>query len=396
MRIAVFTNAYRPAISGVVTSIALFREGLRAVGHETHIFAPEYAGYQDDEPYVFRLPSLDLSDQLNVSIVLPLKNLIDLTMRGVRPALIHSQHPVWMGDLAATFARDLNLPLIFTFHTQYEQYAKVYSPIAGKIAGRLTEERIRRYLNRCTHVIAPTETVRSMLASTFEREERVTVIPTPVDLEQFQSAPAGEVRQRYGLQEKELLLFVGRIAKEKGLELLLNAFADVHRQRSQTHLMLVGTGPYDDQAQLLVRQLGVVANVTFTGAIPHDRIPAYYRDADLFVFSSTTETQGLVLIESMAAGTPVVAVEAPGASDVVGGGGKLTQPNPRDLARGILEVLSETGAIERLAREAIAIARGYSVQSATDRMVSVYEQVLAAGPRGIDPADEPKVLGRYS
>ena len=109
MRVAVFTNAYKPAISGVVTSIALFRQGLMQAGHDTYIFAPEYEDYFDTEHYVFRLPALDLSDQLNVSLVLPFRNLIDLTMRGLQPAVIHSQHPVWMGDLAATFARDLGL-----------------------------------------------------------------------------------------------------------------------------------------------------------------------------------------------------------------------------------------------------------------------------------------------
>jgi 1,2-diacylglycerol 3-alpha-glucosyltransferase len=381
MRIAVFTNAYKPAISGVVTSTALFREGLRAAGHEIHVFAPEYEDYQDEEPYIFRLPALDLSDQLNVSIVLPLKNLIDLTMRGIRPALIHSQHPVWMGDLAATFARERHLPLIFTFHTQYEQYARVYSPIAGKLAGRFTEERVRRYLKQCAHIIAPTETIRGMLASSFGMEQNVTVIPTPVDLGRFQSAPAGEVRERYGLKDSELLLFVGRIAREKGLGMLLEAFARVHQQRPNAHLLLVGTGPFEQEARALARRLGLQLAVTFAGAVPHEHIPAYYRAADLFVFSSTTETQGLVLIESMAAGTPVVAVEAPGASDVLHGGGLLTRPNSEDLARGILAALSDGGARERMVHEAVDIAREYSVQSAADRMIAVYERVLEAAGR---------------
>ncbi|MEJ2011768.1 MAG: glycosyltransferase [Anaerolineales bacterium] len=378
MRVAVFTNAYKPAVSGVVTSIDLFRQGLWAAGHEAHIFAPEYEAYDDEEAYVFRLPALDLTEQLNVSIVLPFKNLIDLTMHGIRPDVIHSQHPVWMGDLAASFARDLERPLVFTFHTQYEQYAQFYSPVAAKLAERLTEDRLRRYLEQCAHIIAPTESVRRMLESRFDLHDMVTVIPTPVDLKHFQSAPAGEIRQKYGLHGKELLLFVGRIAKEKNLGLLFKAFARVRAQRPAAHLMLVGKGPFEAQAQELVRKLGVEDAVTFAGGVPHAQIPAYYRDADLFVFSSTSETQGLVLVESMAAGTPVVAVEAPGSSDILSGGGRLTAPDSAGLAEGMLAVLSAAGEMERLAREAIGIAERYSIAGATERMLAVYDRVLTS------------------
>ncbi len=379
MRIAVFTNAYKPAISGVVTSISLFRQGLHAAGHVTHIFAPDYEDYQDEEPYVFRLPALDLSEQLNVSLVLPLRNLVELTLRGIQPALIHSQHPVWMGDLAATCARALGIPLIFTFHTQYEQYAQHYSPIAGKLAGHLTEERVRRYLKQCSHIIAPTETIRTMIASTFGVGERVTVIPTPVDLARFQTAGPGQVRSQLKLEGEEMLLYVGRIAEEKGLDMLLSAFAVVHAQRPQTHLVLVGSGPYETEAMELVHQLGLHDSTTFVGAVPHAEIAPYYAAADLFVFSSTTETQGLVLLEALAAGTPVVAVKAPGAVDVIeSGGGRLTEADEDDLAQGIVQVLGQDGELERLALEGARVVERYSIAAATERMLAVYEQVSTA------------------
>ena len=376
MRVAVFTNAYKPAISGVVTSISLFRQGLLDAGHETHIFGPEYQDYQDVEPYVFRLPALDLSEQLNVSLVLPLKSLVELTLRGIQPALIHSQHPVWMGDLAAACARELGIPLIFTFHTQYEQYAQHYSPVASKLVGRLTEERVSRYLKQCSHVIAPTETIRTMIASTFGLSEQVTVIPTPVDLERFGAAGSGEVRSCLNLQGREMLLYVGRIAKEKGLDMLLSAFAVVHAQRPQTHLVLVGSGPYEAEAMDHASQADLQDAVTFVGAVPHAEIAPFFAAADLFVFSSTTETQGLVLLESMAAGTPVVAVKAPGAVDVIeNGGGRLTEADSDDLARGIVQVLSQEGELERMAQDAARVVKRYSIAAATERMLAVYEKV---------------------
>jgi glycosyltransferase involved in cell wall biosynthesis len=377
VRVAIFTNAYKPAISGVVTSISLFRQGLHAAGHETHIFAPDYEDDRDEEPYVFRLPALDLSEQLNVSIVLPLKSLVELTLRGLQPAIIHSQHPVWMGDLAASFARELGLPLIFTFHTQYEQYARHYLPIAGKLAGHFTEERVRRYLQQCRHIIAPTESIRAMLASKFGFREQVSVIPTPVDFDRFRGAVAGDLRARHGLENREVLLYVGRIAREKGLDLLLRAFAQVHARRPQTRLLLVGSGPYRDGAEHLRDKLGLDAAVTFVGAVPYAEIAPYYAAADLFVFSSTTETQGLVLLESLAAGTPVVAVSAPGAADVLkDGGGRLTEATDDDFAQGMLRVLEDEGQLSSLRQEAPAVAGRYSIDATTRLMIEVYEQAV--------------------
>ena len=148
--------------------------------------------------------------------------------------------------------------------------------------------------------------------------------------------------------------------------------------------MLVGKGPYEEGAQALAQQLGLGEAVTFVGAVPHEKIPAYYRTADLFVFSSTTETQGLVLLESLAAGTPVVAVEAPGAVDLISAGGLLTRPDSTDLARGILEVLSQPDELGRLARQAETVVERYSISSATERMLAVYERVLSEAGSGLE------------
>jgi len=110
MRILVFSNAYKPSVSGVVTSISLFRQGLIKAGHDVYIIAPEHKDYQDEEPYVFRFPALDLPEELDMSLLIPFKIAMTPTVRGVKPDVIHSQHPVVMGWLATTFARDLNLP----------------------------------------------------------------------------------------------------------------------------------------------------------------------------------------------------------------------------------------------------------------------------------------------
>ncbi|MBE9479459.1 MAG: glycosyltransferase [Chloroflexi bacterium] len=377
MRIAIFSNAYLPSISGVVNSITLFRKGLIAAGHEVHVFAPEYEKYEDKEPYIFRFPALDLSDQLDISIIVPIKNLIEPAVVGVKPALIHSQHPIWMGDLAVAFARTLNIPLVFTFHTQYEKYAQHYAPIAPKLAGLITEEVVKRYLRHCQHVVVPTESIREMLAKDYGIERGVSVVPTPVDLAKFQDIQPEKVRASFGLEGKEVLLFVGRLAREKGLDMLLQAFTLIHEQRPGVRLLLLGRGPYEDALKTKLAKLGFNDLVILAGAVPHEVVPGYYSAADLFVFPSTTETQGLVIIEAMATGLTVVAVRAPGAVDVLAeGGGVLTENKPEAFAREVVDILADSGRQRELRDKARRAVRRYSISDATARMLNAYETTL--------------------
>ena len=378
MRIAIFSNAYLPTVSGVVNSVRLFRKGLLAAGHEVHVFAPEYEDYDDAEPYIFRFPALDLTDQIDISIVVPIKNLIEPAVRGVKPALIHSQHPIWMGDLAASFARVLNIPLVFTFHTQYEKYAQHYTPIAPKLAGFITEEIVRRYLRHCAHVVVPTESIREMLAETYGIEQGVTVAPTPVDLMKFRDLQPEKVRASFGLEGEEVLLFVGRLAREKGLDMLVRAFTLIQELRPGVRLLLLGKGPYEEALKAKISKFGLKDLVTFAGAVPHEEVPDYYAAADLFIFPSTTETQGLVIIEAMAAGLPVVAVRAPGAVDILTEGcGVLTENSPEALARDVADILADLVRQRKLSEQALRAVERYSIPEATARMLNAYEAALS-------------------
>lgn len=381
MRISLFTNAYKPAISGVVTSIARFRKGLQAQGHEVHIFAPEYESFSDDEPYIFRFPALDLSEQLNVSLVVPIRNLMWPAVRGVKPALIHSQHPLLMGDIAAAFARQLKVPLVFTFHTQYEKYAQFYSPIGGRLAGLVTEEMVARYLSRCDHVIVPTGSIREMVADEFGLVERVSVVPTPVDLEAFEDLDPAPIREKYVPDGRKLLLYVGRIAKEKGLNLLLEAFGKISNQRPDVHLLMVGTGPQIEELKSRTLRAGLAEKVVFTGAVSPEEVPAFYAAADLFVFTSSSETQGLVLIEAMAAGTPVVAVRAPGSQDVLAeGGGRLVSADSSAFSDEVIALLNNPNERKKLAGEGRKAAHRFGVLQAAGLLLKAYEEAIRAMP----------------
>ena len=391
MRIAIFSNAYKPIVSGVVTSMALFRRGLIEAGHDVYVIAPEYKDYEDEEPYIFRFPALNLPERLDFSLAISFKSSMAPTVRGIKPALIHSQHPVWMGDLATAFARDLNLPLVFTFHSRYDEYAQRYVPIAPELAGIVAEEIIKRYLEKCAHVVAPTPSIRDFILQSYDADVPVTVVPTPVDLSLYHDLAPKRVRAALGLENVELLLYVGRLAKEKSLDFLLRAFAGIVTQRPQARLLLVGKGPHERRLRRLTRKLDLGERVIFTGPIPHDEVPHYAAAADLFVFPSVTETQGLVLIEAMAAGAPVVAVEAPGSTDVLAeGGGLLVPAQERAFADAVLGLLADEMRRRAMGAQAARAAQRYTIPATTARLLTVYEAAIAAGPRDRKPG----VFGR--
>jgi len=380
MRILIFSNAYKPTISGVVTSISLFRRGLINANHEVHIIAPQYEDYQDEDPFVFRFPALDLSDRLNISLVLPIQPLMEPTVRGIKPDLIHSQHPVWMGDLAAAFASDMNIPLVFTFHTRYDQYAQSYVPIVPELASKVAGEIVLRYMRHCAHVIAPTPSIRDLILSEYPLDVPVSVVPSPVDLNQYDELNPGRVRTMLGLEEEELLLYVGRLSKEKGLDLILRAFVRIIAERPSVRLLLLGEGPYKRALESKARRLGLSERIIFGGVIPHEEVPNYVSAADLFVFSSLTDTQGLVLLEAMTAGIPVVAVEAPGSADVLSeGGGLLVPATEVDFSNAVLSLLADEAYRSEMGKQAIRAAQRYSIPATTARMIEVYEKTIEAG-----------------
>ncbi len=381
MRILIFSNAYKPSISGVVTSISLFRQALRHAGHTVSIIAPQYTGYQDDETDIFRFPAIDLTSQIDLSLAIPIKTFMERTVTGLMPDVIHSQHPVVMGDVAANFAQKLNVPLVFTYHTLYGEYLQKHLHIASEWVKAMMDQIIAHYLKQCNHIIAPTAAVYDLIQNRYHPTTPVSIIPTPVDLQQYRKLEPNRVRSKYGLERKlKILLYVGRLSEEKNLKFLLCTYARIARSQPQTRLMLVGKGPAEATLRKQTMKLNIAHQVIFTGGVPHDEIPHYAAAATCFVFPSQTETQGLVLIENMAAGTPVVAVASPPAMDILkAGGGIVTPPNEEAFAAAILHLLENHGERRRMGEMARTIAGQYDIMSATAALTEVYRQAIKFG-----------------
>ena len=380
MHIAFFTNYYHPVVNGVVRSVASFRENLMKQGHNVFVFAQSDSAFQDDEPFIFRYPSLSLPLG-EISTALPVSPFVDQLLPMLKLDVIHTHHPILLGQTAARKASELNLPLVFTFHTQYWEYTH-YIPFPQEAIQDFLKNAVHRWLRefmqKCQHIIIPSESLKDILIRDYGLHERYSVIPTGTDLEPFLNADGKALRAESGWQDETVLISVGRLAPEKNWDTLVRAFAKVHEEHPETRLVLIGDGNARTTLEELAAELGVSERVTFTGSLPFQEIPRYLKAADVFAFASVTETQGLVTIEAMAAGLPVVAVDGPGTRDIVEHGkqGFLVENDPDALAKGLHRLLSDSQRSKRLSNHALKKARTFDVNQLGKQLLGVYEQAI--------------------
>jgi glycosyltransferase involved in cell wall biosynthesis len=380
LHIAFFTNYYHPVVNGVVRSVASFRENLMNHGHNVFIFAQSDSTYKDDEPFIFRYPSLPLPLG-DISTAIPVSSFVDQLLPALKLDVIHTHHPILLGQTAARKAAELDLPLIFTFHTQYWEYTH-YIPFPQEVIQDFLKNAVHRWLRdfmqKCQHIIIPSESLKDILIREYGLHERYSVIPTGTDLDPFLNADGKSLRSKNGWQDETVLISVGRLAAEKNWDTLVRAFAKVHEKHAGMRLVLIGDGTARSSLEALAAELGVAEQVTFTGALPFEEIPRYLKAADAFAFASVTETQGLVTIEAMAAGLPVVAVDGPGTRDIVEHGkqGFLVENDPDALAKGLNKLLADPQRVKRFSNNALKKARTFDVDQLGQQLVTVYEQAI--------------------
>ena len=404
LHIAHFTNTYLPNINGVARSVSTFRKALTAAGHNVFVFAQEAGDYVDEDPFIFRYPGVNIP-KFNYSLTMPASHFVSTLLPSLKLDVIHSNHPVLLGNVALSKAEELNVPLVFTFHTQYDEYSHYVPFNQGFVKGVIAEWLVR-YLQRCHHIVTPSDGIHEILLESGVRGP-ITTVPTGIDLAPFQSGDGEAVRRQLGWSDVRVLVSAGRLASEKNWVTLLHAVAAVMGERPDVRLVLLGDGPQRRELEALTEQLNIAKQVHFTGVVPFDRMPDYLRAADLFCFASVTETQGLVTMEAMAAGLPVVAVDAVGTDDIVTHGkeGLLTTNDADALAAAIGRVLDDDDLRADLAANGAAHAQRLDMMHQADRMVAVYRQAMVdrragrtvrvdAGPISTRLSDYLRILGQ--
>lgn len=376
MRIAVFTNTYRPTINGVVNSIEAFRRGLEDAGHDVFVFGPQAPEPHEEEDFVFRFPARSLRRYPEYPVPLPFSGAARKAFAAVAPDVVHTQHPWLIGRWGLRLARRAGTPVVTTIHTQYEQYAHYGWPIPPGPLTRLLRGTVRRYCQQCSIVATPGAAMKEYL-----RELGVTrpveVVPNATDLSGFGTAEGRQVREALGIAPADVLFtFIGRAAREKNLDTLIQAFAIVAGELPTARLMIVGGGPALARLKRMAAEQPCHDRIALPGFVPYERIKEYHAAADVFVTASVTEVQPLSLTEAMAARTPIAGIDAGGINDMVRDGETGLLAAPAKGAAGLAMVMLELGRNadrrSRMARAAQQASLRYHIPRATDRLLEVY------------------------
>jgi 1,2-diacylglycerol 3-alpha-glucosyltransferase len=377
MRVALFTNNYLPFRGGVTTSVETLRQGLHALDHEGWIFAPAAQSSVADPPWVFRYPSIPAPTYPGFALALPFSPRLSRTARALNPDIVHAQHPFLLGPAARRFARRQRRPLVFTYHTRYEKYAH-YVPLPQRFVAMLAVRLSCRFADSADLVVAPSTRIAAMLRARGVTAP-VAVVPTGVPLDLFCPGDRRPARRALGLtDDARLCLYVGRLDREKSVDRIMDAFGLIADALPDARLLLVGQGTHEAAARARAAASPARARIHFQGGVPREALPAFYRAADLFLFTSETETQGLVLAEAHACGLPAVAVRASGVDEVVRDGetGLLTKTATGELADAAIGLLLDPERRRAMARAARAyVERDFSAAQQVATMVGHYRRL---------------------
>lgn len=319
MRIGIFSDAYNPAISGVVTSINMLEEGLRSLGHEVYIFTIKLDNYQTEDMYSFSNVirfegfSVPLKTLKSYKFSAALHKKVDIVEK-YNLDVIHIQTEFTMGRLGILASKKLNIPVVYTFHTMYEDYFKYVSKFLDKhfkwVLYRILH-RVLSPINKIAEVkIVPTKKVLNF-QNIYKLTGDIRIIPTGIDLDKFDNSGITEeaiqlLREENNITSDEFVfLYLGRVSAEKSIDVLVKAFARICKNYS-AKLLIVGDGPVLEDIKELARELNIQKYVSFTGLVGWDKVTCYYKLSDIFVNASVTETQGLTYIEALASHTPVL------------------------------------------------------------------------------------------
>ncbi|MCR9134593.1 MAG: glycosyltransferase [Alphaproteobacteria bacterium] len=390
-RILMFTNTYTPHVGGVARSVSELAQGLRDVGDETLVIAPDFENMPATEEDVYRVPAMQNFAGSDFSVPLPLSGNLAGVAHDFQPDIIHSHHPFLLGDTALRAASSLGVPVVFTHHTRYELYGH-YVEQNSNLLKRLALSLSLGYCGMCDSVIAPSQSIAAFLADHGVKTP-IEVIPTGVHPEVFSNGEGSKMRLKLGIPDDVLVVgHVGRLAPEKNLGYLATALAVLSKGHTKAHILIVGDGPSRDQMIRILCGADADKRVHFTGKLTGRQLANAYAAMDLFAFSSFSETQGLVLAEAMTAGIPVVALDAPGAREVVrdGRNGRLLDEDADAFAfaAALGRIATAKSAYRRtLQNNARRTAEQYSIDKTIKRTRDFYAQTLRDKGSSSDETD---------
>ena len=385
MRVLFISDVYFPRVNGVSTSIRTFRGDLAANGVETQLVAPRYFadGPAAEEAQIVRVPSAGVPGDPEDRRMRwsALSSALD-ALTGSGFDLVHIHTPFIAHYAGVRFARRTGLPCVATYHTFFEEYLHHYLPVLPRrLGGYLARAFTRSQCDDVRALIAPSEPMRSVLLE-YGVTTPIHVLPTGLPADRFRAGDGRAFRARAGIPgDARLITYIGRVAHEKNIGFLVEMFARVRQQVPKALLVIAGEGPARPGLQQQVANAGLADHVHFAGYLDRDTaLLDCYAAADAFVFASRTETQGLVLLEAMAQGTPVVSTAELGTRSIlVPGSGALVVPEEQAaFAAAVVRVLSEPQLHHELSQRGRVYARTWSSAAMARRLAELYEALRGA------------------
>ncbi len=391
MKIGLFTNTFTPHVGGVARSTQTLLEDLRRLRHRVLVVAPEFPdgpAPQSIERSVERVPAWQNFNGSDFSVRIPVALTLSERLAKFDAGLFHAHHPFLLGDTALRMSAQREVPIVFTHHTKYEDYTHYVS--ADSPTMRRFVINLSTYFSNCCHgVIAPSESIAELIR---ERgvESPIHVIPTGIDLDRFGQGRRDRWRQKLGIPDGAVVVgHVGRLAQEKNLSFLSDALIRALRREQTAHAMIVGDGDERPPFEKKCTDAGVAARVHFLGQRTDQALMDAYAAMDLFAFSSQSETQGMVVAEAMAAGNPVVALDAPGVREVVidRENGRLlkSSASAESLARALTKLMRDKPALSSCRRAARQRAKRFDRARTARETVAFYDEVRAENRVGKRP-----------
>lgn len=382
MRVGIFTDTYPPYINGVSTSIKMLETALKRKGHQVYIVTvnPEGMGYKyEDNGRIIRIPGIPTGIyDYRLTGIYPVRIL--KTIKKWNLDVIHSHTEFGVGTFARLVAKQYNIPLVHTYHTMYEDYVHyITHGYFDKSSKKLAEYFTKFYCDKtATELIVPSKKTYDLFKNKYKVNRNVHIVPTGIDVERFyleklDKNKLKQLKNKLGIKENEIVInYVGRLAKEKSVETLIETQANLIKQ-FKVKLLIVGSGPDLDHFKQMTKKLKIEKQVIFTGAVPWEEVPYYYGISDIFATASVTETQGLTVIEAMAAGLPVVCADDEAFRDVVVDdlNGKLFKTK-RQYKKCMEEILSNQEMLKSMKKQARITAESHSLKYYAEKILDVY------------------------
>ncbi|MBX3036611.1 MAG: glycosyltransferase [Anaerolineales bacterium] len=386
LRIGLFTDTYAPQVNGVSISLQLISEGLKNRGHQVTIFAPKFPGYKDDQPNVMRLPSLKYLNNppIYVAVLGTPRSTWSLTRKHFD--VLHAHSPLSVGLLAYLTASTKRLPLIYTYHTSITDYTHYLKFIGGT---RLIKYGAGWFSSTTTNlgdqIVVPSPKFYRLLMQQKVRKP-IHIIPNGIDLSSFQRAKKpGSLRNRLNVSaDAPILLTVGRMDPEKRLDFIVDAFVKISKQIPNTQLVFAGDGSARKKLEEKVNALDVKNNIHFLGMVNRNDLPDVFHDATLFLSASTTEVHPISVIEAIASGLPLVAVNDEAFEGMIENdmNGYLTPLDVDVYAETIIKLLQDNKKIESFGKHSAHLSEKYSIEGQVKALEKLYTEAILQNWRG--------------